>query len=159
MMKATLTGTEKQIVWAESIRSKVIESLNAYFESDETTYGARQEDAYSVMLWMYHGVTRYQAPMGIPTSYEKKVYLETREANKGASATEIDEICGQFTSDIYDEAKKAYRELKEVDKAAAKIAKMRVYKKYAKMFFEYSIENETSAAAWIEAFKGTKFAR
>ena len=159
MMKATLNGTEKQIAWAESIRENVIASYIAWFDNDENIFEETHEGARDVMCSLYNGITRYQAPMDIPTSYAMKVYLETREAHKDAKIAEIDEIAADYISNAIDEANAAFKALKETDREAAKIARAKVYKKYAKIFFEYSIKNETSAAAWIDTFKGTRHAR
>lgn len=148
----SLNGSPKQIEWANKIRAEFVNQMNDYLDSDDVEYDVRT-DARDVMDWAFKGGVSgsYQ------NSYADNMYDEIRKKNPELTIPERDEKVHQFVVGINNEAQTAYRELKAQSKDAAKIAKAKVYKKYARKFLKHELGRIKNASTWIDKYKYSRY--
>lgn len=176
-----LTGSEKQVAWANDIREKYVQEMRAFLDGDDEYFGSgpRPESAKDVLSSLERDGVSGQDPLSFqkaasgedqPTIYWQEYYKQEREwkaQNPGRPRAEwqgSQGITPSYRSSMDDEIRAISQERKAAKASGvgmtaeeAKMAKSRVYKRYARIAFDYSLRHATSASAWIEKYKNTRF--
>ena len=140
----SLQGSQKQVAWAEDIRKNYIAEFNNYFISDDKFMKneIRPETAIVKARQVYeNGITSHD------TSMQKSIYDEAE--SKGLTGRNADDY--EVNNSPYLKSSNKRRGITD------KSDKLKFDKAELKKYIEYSLKKETSASAWITAFKNTRY--
>lgn len=170
-----LSGTEKQVAWANSIRINLVDDYNRYINSDDIYLdeATRRTDAADLFGYLYSsGLVDGQKSYPATTKYQE-MYNKAVAENPGKKAADIDEITASLyydkvtnaANEQYRKYMSKYKETKksgkpdEALKQKAKVERAKVYKCEIKSLIEDSLKKAKKAADWIDTYKFTTYSK
>lgn len=161
-----LTGSEKQVAWASSIRQNYIDDVNRRIKEGELEF----DDLYSA-YYKGTGAMTDRMKDGNGNLYTNQYTKQLREitGNAEKSTREQREKAEEYIYKISEKASGAGREAyksakdqgksKEEQKKARKMAESGVYAQTYKSWVKQDLSLSTSASMWIDKYKGTKYSQ